>query len=194
MNESLKILIIAVLGLLAVCLCWFLFMYRPEIVKLRNLKSETGQLLARIQSLRVTDAQVDDLEKGVEQLQKEIAKKQAGLLLKEDLHSAVQQIQKHGKRYGVKLQKIIPDYDKLIATTEESQVAEAAMALTLHLKLRSKYKNFGRFLEKLDDLPFLISVGELTLGYDEQSFPELVALLDVQVFLRSEDAALKAVL
>lgn len=184
MNESLKVLLIAVGLLLAACCLWFLFFYRPEISRMKDIEKRTHDLVSKLQSFSVDDRQIVALEERVRTLKTEVESTQRKIINKDALKSAVRQLERQGRKFGLKFQTIIPDYDSLMEVGRDNESREDVMQLTVHIKLQGTYRNFGRFLESLGTLPFLISLGEVSILYNEKVFPQLDVLLDAILYLQ----------
>jgi len=187
MSESLRTLLIATILLLCVVVGWFFLLFHPQNAKLASLRQRTDGVLANIQSFRTTSQQVAQLDEKISLLQKQLTVASARLVTKPGLSQAVKRIVQEGKKYGLGFDKIIPDYASLVTPGNASATTAPTMKLTLHIKLRGRYKSFGRFLENLDNLPFAVSLGEISLAYDESISPQLEILMDAILFLRNDD-------
>ena len=184
MTETLKTALIASALLIALCLGWFFFLYQPKTSKLAIVKKETQDLIFKVKSIRVTNAEVIALGKQVEAAKNEIKLTQRKTIFKDDLPAAIKKIKNSGSKFGLKFHQIIPDYTSLISSKEKEQEANAGLLrLTVHFKLQGYYKSFGKFLSSLDKLPFLVSLGEVTIIYNADIHPQLTILFDGVLFL-----------
>lgn len=183
MSASTKRLVIAVTCMAAICAAWYFLMYRPKLLMVTELEQKKQEMLAKIRSLRVTDNELVSTEQKVMALRQALAQTQASLISLDDLEFAVKQIRRHGERFGLRFDKIIPDYDSLITVSKLSNTNSSVQRLTLHLSLRGKYMNFGRFLESLTTLPFLVSLGDVNVIYHNGMFPELELMADAELFI-----------
>jgi len=186
MSESLRTLLIAIFLLLCVIGGWFFLHFHPRKSQLASIRERTEDLLSNIQSFRTTSQEVARLDAKIAILQKNLAATSSKLITKKDLSRAVKQIAKEGRKYGLAFDKIIPDYSSLVSAENVSTEASPVMRLTLHLKMRGRYKSFGRFLKNLEHLPFGVSAGEISLVYDESLSPRLRILMDAVLFLRRD--------
>jgi len=185
MTETLKAVFIASALLIALCLGWFFFVYEPKASRLEIVKEETQDLVLKLQSMRVTEAQVVALGKQVEIIKNGIKLTQEKIIFKDDLPAAIKEIKNNGSKFGLKFHQIIPDYSSLINSKENEKGANAGLLrLIVHFKLQGYYKNFGKFLSSLDKLPFYISLGEVTIVYNDSIHPQVDVLFDGVLFLR----------
>lgn len=184
MSDSKRTLILVVLLLFVLCLGWFFVFYQPKKAKISALKQDTENLLIKLRSLKVTDRQIVSLEKQIEKLEEDIAVTQSRLFVKSDLPSIVRQIERKGRFYGLKFDNIIPEYDSLVRFPDAEDKQSDLIQLVVHIKIQGYYKNFGKFIENLDDLPFFVSLGEMGLYYNKDIYPELEIMLDVVLYLR----------
>ena len=184
MTETLKTALIASALLIALCLGWFFFLYQPKTSRLEIVKKETQDLIFKVKSIRVTNAEVIALAKQVEIIKNEIKLTQEKIIFKHDLPAAIKKIKNSGSKFGLKFQQIIPDYPSLINSKEKEQKANAGLLrLTVHFKLQGYYKSFGKFLSSLDKLPFYMSLGEVTIVYNDNIHPQVEILFDGVLFL-----------
>ena len=109
MNETLKTLLIAGALLITLCLGWFFFLYQPKSSRLETVKEETQGIVFKLQSMRVTEAQVVALEKQVKIIKNDIKLTQDKIIFKDDLPAAIREIKTNGSKFGLKFHKIIPE-------------------------------------------------------------------------------------
>ncbi len=181
MSDSVKTLLIAIGLLVLISTAWFFLLYNPKVSKISEIKQQTQKLIDRIRSFRVTQDHVDDLETQIAAISKEIAANEARVISKDELPGIVRQIHKTGRKYGVDFKKIIPDYDSLIEIGRNSN--DEIYELVMHIQLRATYKQFGLFLEALDKMPFMVSLGEMTMAYSPESFPRLAIEVGMILYL-----------
>ncbi len=186
MSESLRILIVALVLLVSITLAWFFLIYRPQHDELMSVRDRTQTVLSNIQSFRATSRQVAQLDTKIADLKRALDVTATKLVRKKDLSKVVVQLQRSGIKHGLEFDKIIPDYSSLVPVQEMGNMVPEIMSLTLHMRLRGRYKNLGRFLEHLDSLPFAVSLGELSLAYNERLFPELEILVDAILYVRND--------
>ena len=184
MTETLKTALIASALLIALSLGWFFFLYQPKTSKLAIVKKETQDLIYKVKSIRVTNEEVIALGKQVESVKNEIKLTQKKIIFKDDLPAAIKKIKNSGSKFGLKFHQIIPDYTSLVNSKEKQQEANPGLLkLTVHFKLQGYYKSFGKFLSSLDKLPFLVSLGEVTIIYNDNIHPQVGILFDGVLFL-----------
>ena len=184
MTETLKTALIASALLIALCLGWFFFLYQPKTSKLEIVKKETQDLIFKVKSIRVTNAEFIALGKQVEIIKNDIKLTQEKIIFKDDLPAALKKIKNSGSKFGLKFHQIIPDYPSLINSKENEQEANAGLLrLIVHFKLQGYYKSFGKFLSSLDKLPFYMSLREVTIVYNDSIHPQLDVLFDGVLFL-----------
>ena len=78
--------------LIACCLGWFLVFYHPKTSRLDIVKEETQDRVFKLQSRRVTEAQVFALGKQVEVIKNDIKLLQDKVIFKDDLPAAIKEI------------------------------------------------------------------------------------------------------
>lgn len=190
MTEALKTVLIAGALLIILCLGWFFFLYQPKSSRLETVKKETQEIVFKLRSMRVTEAQVVALEKQVEVVKNDIKLTQDKIIFKDDLPAAIKEIKINGSKFGLKFHKIIPDYSSLLNSKESEQESNAGLLrLTVHFKLQGYYKSFGKFLSSLDKLPFYMSLEEVTIVYNDSIHPQLDILFDGVLFLREKSVS-----
>ncbi len=184
MNGTLKAVLIASAILIALGLGWFFFFYQPKTSRLEIVKKETQDLIFKVKSIRVTNAEFIALGKQVEIIKNDIKLTQEKTIFKDDLPAALKKIKNSGSKFGLKFHQIIPDYPSLINSKENEQEANAGLlTLIVHFKLQGYYKSFGKFLSSLDKLPFYMSLREVTIVYNDSIHPQVDILFDGVLFL-----------
>jgi len=187
MSGSVKTLLIVVVVLLLTTFAWFFLLYQPKSLKLESLKAETEDMLLKLRSFRVSSEQIATLESQVESLKKEITAKTGKVVPKERLPEIVESIRQQGRRHGLQFEQLIPDYQALIPIQDETAEVTEVMKLTLHIQLQGYYKSFGRFVASLQELPYLISVGDVALAYSDELHPKLMITMDAILYLRPQE-------
>ncbi|MFQ5604858.1 MAG: type 4a pilus biogenesis protein PilO [bacterium] len=183
MPQSLKSLFLILALTILIGMGWYFAVYRPDWVKLQAFKEESKKLLVQLQSFKVTDAQISALQAQVEKIQDEILTTRSKLIPKENLSQAVNELRNCGSRFGLKFNQVIPEYKSLIKLPDVEQTPSEIINLPVHVKLQGYYKNFGRFVEALRELPFYVSVGEVIIVYNEAIHPRVEILVDMILFL-----------
>ncbi|MFQ5706414.1 MAG: type 4a pilus biogenesis protein PilO [bacterium] len=184
MAESKRVLIFAVVLLVVVSLGWYFVFYQPKASSIITLKEDSQRLLLKLKSLQVTDKRIATLENQIEKLQDQIDQHRTKIWPKSDMPRMVKQIEKQGRVFGLKFQSVIPEYDALMSLPDASRRKGDLLELTVHFKLQGSYKNFGRFVESLQKLPFVISLGEMSMVFNKELYPELEIMLDAVLYLR----------
>ncbi len=184
MFKAFKTLIVAGVMLALSCTSWYVFFYRPQTSRLATLKQESERMLLTLQSFRVSDTQLKALEAQVDSLHQEIERTRQRLMPKHDLPLAIAQIRTLAGRFGLTLERVLPDYVTLLPAPDDPNAGGEILKLTVHLQMQGRYRDLGRFMESLRELPFFVSVGELTIAYNEAIHPRLNIMLDAVLFLR----------
>ena len=190
MNETAKTLAVAVAILFVLCVGWFFSHYRPNLARVTVLQEKKEELLNKIRGFRISDAELASLEKRVDSHRRGLRAARARFVSKDDLEYAVEQIKLQGARLGLKFDQIIPDYASLMTIASLSEAGAQVQKLTVHLNMRGGYNSFGRFLESLEKLPFLVSLGEVSVVYHKGIHPELELVADAQLFVTSGQASI----
>ncbi len=178
--------VFALAGLvLLACAVWYLGFYQPQISRRALLRQETEQLSLQLQSFRVSDQQLRALASQIDTLRAYLEGTRRRLVPKSELPMAIELLRRQGRKYGLKFEQIIPDYDQLLPAPDAETSAGEVLPLTVHLKMQGRYRNFGRFVASLPALPFFVSLGEVSLVYNEAVHPEIDILTDAILFLRN---------
>ena len=184
MSELKRALLLATILIIATSVGWFFFFYRPKVDEIKKLRQDSENLLTKFRVIKVSDIQIEHLQKQVVNLEKEIAVNQTKVFPKSELPSIVRQIERKGRALGLKFYNIIPEYDSLIRVPDKGNDGSDLIKLLVHFKFQSRYKNCGRFIDSMEEFPFFISVGEISFYYTENIYPELQIMLDAILYLR----------
>ncbi len=191
MLDTFKPLILLASLFVVICVVWYFILYQPDVLKLNVIKDEFQELVYRFQSLRVSDQQILALEAQIKNLQTEIDRTEKKLIQKDNLASIIQQIQWKARTFGLKFERVIPDYQSLMNSPDAKQDSAQVLKLTVHMKLQGYYKNFGKFINSLSEMPFYITLGEMTLLYNETIHPQIDIIVDAVLYLNAATPKIK---
>jgi Tfp pilus assembly protein PilO len=192
MFESLKPLLIATGLLIALSIGWYFLLYRPDAKKLESVEADFEDLVLKVQSFSVSEAQISTFETQIKKLDDEIALTQSKLITKEELSGTIKTLKKRAGSYGLKFTTILPDFDSLMDDPENKGAAEEVLQLHVQMKIQGRYKNFGKFTESFTSLPFLISIDDLTLLFNPKTHPKIDILVEAILYLRRYPKALSS--
>jgi len=183
MNNSKKSLIAAFAALVAICAAWFVLLYKPNLNEMKLIEQKSEKLISSIQILKSNLKTMDGLEADVISLRQKIKQQHEKTIDRAGLQSAVNLLNKHGKKHGLRFNKILPDYESLM-NEQALKITGTVVPFGLNLQMQGRYKNLGKFLETMKDLPILLSVKEFSIDYNEEVFPDLMLMVELQLFMR----------
>ena len=180
MQDKKLILIPAILG--GVLIIWILLFLIP-------VQRHTGKLSDRLalledkQRKEIPEEQVEMMQTVVDSLKARLDVYKARIYPEEKLLDFGRAVEGIGKRYGLKLISIAPDYGMLSML---SQGKEALSELPMTMTFEGRFSGFTGFMDGLEDFPFLIRIREAAINKDEENASTLQLQLHGVVVLRKE--------
>ena len=185
-SKLLNELILSIAIMMGFVIGWYLLIYQPLISKSANLKNEmaSGQ-----DSLEITEkykAMKLGLDKQIVELNEEIKEWDSRFPPRSSLVEITRQLISFCDNNGLRLIDMQPSLFKLYAMERAgNRVAGRYLYKQLfNLKLRGRYKNLGRMLKNMNELPFNVTVSDLKLKVIPDSRPELDIDLNMFLYVR----------
>lgn len=167
------------LGLVVLVLIWYFAFYKLQSGKISEMKAGIKQINQDLNAAQNSAGGIQKIKKEIESIKEEIEKMQEKIPSKDRLLYVSRAIENRGKQYGLKFQEINPKKD-ILFSKEEGNVS--ITKVPIELWMRGQYFELGKFIESLNDFPFLVNAGSVTISADE-NYPELDIYLVVYVYL-----------
>ncbi len=186
MSGTVKFVLIATIFLVSLAAGWYFLVYRPDAQRLNSVEGDVEDLVLKLRSFTVSEKQIAALEAQIEKLRNQVALTESKLITKDDLSFTLQQIKKRGNSYGLKFEQILPDFDSLMDDPEEETSTHGIMKLRVDMKLKGRYKRFGKFVASFGTFPFHVSIADMRIFYNQQIHPELDIVVEALLYLRRQ--------
>jgi Tfp pilus assembly protein PilO len=184
MKKITKNLLVTGAVILSATAVWFLFIYKPRVSHLQKVEQEIKMFAHELKSVVAQESQIAGMKKQIAVTQEKIVAWEQRIYSKDRLPQILSDLENRGRGYGLKFSSIMPDYDALLSVDAEMrQSLGPLIILPVELQIQGAYKDFGRFVESFDDLPFAFSVRRAHIEITPESYPDLVMRLEGVVFL-----------
>jgi Tfp pilus assembly protein PilO len=144
----------------------------------------------RIKSLTVSEEELKALEQQIKGIQGEISQIERRIYPKTQLPQIARQIRQRGRIYNLHFRAMIPSYEALLpmgeVQTEEGQ--SPLIKLPMEFRLEGRYLNFGRFVEKADQYPFIFNLTDVDINFNKDIYPRLDIRMLGYLYLHEEDS------
>jgi len=180
-NKARNQLILAGLILAALVIGWFVLLYNPISTDIQVLnaaiKSEEDSLIA----LERYKSQDEDLR-----LSNEVDERDDSIPPRKQLVSITKQLNSYFASYDFELIEMQPSLNEL-NSIERAGINVAGKYISkqlLKVTLHGRYFSLGRMLERIDQLPFRVTVTNVAMNSIPNNRPELEIKLDMFLYVR----------
>lgn len=167
---------------------WLVLWYQPKNSEIQETRKQIEVMSQRVRAATISQRYLDTLRVQNARIRATIEEKDKRVWPKSVLPRIADQLQRLARRSGLTVRHVLPDFDSLLQL--ESLDSEGAKKPVFRLPVRfvveGRYRNFGRFLEQTEGLPFLFSVGDFQVRYQEMMYPNLSIGFTGFMFLRDE--------
>ncbi len=176
-------LLLVIVILISILAGWYVFLYKPVNAKTvafkQDIKADQDSLAAIVRYKEMQAA----LSEYVEQLNEEIENWDAKFPPRSSLVTIAKQILFFCQNNGIKLVAMQPSLFELYALERAGNTIAGRYIYKqlFTLKLRGQYRNFGRMLERMQSLPFKVTVSDISMTIVEGSRPVLD--IDLNMFI-----------
>jgi Tfp pilus assembly protein PilO len=161
---------------------WFTGIYLP-------ISRETGILNKRISSLQIKmgkeipELKIKMIKIVVDSLNNQLNNLEQRFYPENELLELGRLIEKIGKRFGLSLVSVTPDYESLSLLIEKK---EEVFELPMKTEFKGTFRQFTKFMDAIPELPFVFKVSGVYLLKESQSHPELKIQLQGVIVLKKE--------
>lgn len=180
-NSDKKLIMIPLLVVILIAV-WLAMAYLP-------VNRETGVLKERLAVLQEKTKQqvpawkIRMMKIVVDSLFKELNERERRLYPEDKLLDLGREIERIGKRYGLRLVSIKPDYESLsLLVGKNEDVSELPMTT----EFKGAFQEFTRFMDAIPEFPFALKIKGLSLLKESQNHSELKIQLQGAIILRKE--------
>ncbi len=173
---------LGMLGLAVVAALWYTFFYQAQKVNIAHAKAEIEKLQTQVSdaNFSVTDLYATELV--VEKMELEIDSLLTIIPSKERISYMTNSILVLGDSSSLVIGKIQPDLGALL------QSDEYIVKVPVDIQASGTYLQFGHFVESLDQLPFRLYIGNVTME-NAQDPGKLHIRLDSHVYVINTKAS-----
>lgn len=161
---------------------WLVFAFLPVRRETVALKERLRELEDR-ERKEIPEAQVDLMEAVVDSLALKYDISMDRIYPEKKLLDLGPDVEAVGKKYGLRLISIAPDYESLSSFAEsQGEISE----LPVRIHFQGSFRGFAGFLDKLPQFPFAMRVHQAVLHKEEEDGSAINIQLQGVVILRKE--------
>lgn len=161
--------IILVVALL-ITVGWFFTLHQSNVAELAELNTEISTVEARINQAKTVIGDVEDIRQQIDRLQ-EMRETLASSVRKQDeISELVDKIISVGEEVGLNFTSINLEANKLFSAREKNA---DYIKVTMNLNAKAEFFEFGHFLDRVNKLPFILSLEQVIMHYKKELYPEL---------------------
>jgi len=161
---------------------WVVAVYLPARREVGVLKKRL-ETLEEKEQLAISSEKVRMMKEVVDSLSSRLNSGMKRIYPEEGLLDLGRVVEKVGKRYGLRLISIAPDYESLSLFSEKKkEISELPMTI----EFKGKFTQFARFLDGISEFPIILQVNEVSMEKVAQGSSELTIKLRGVIVFRKE--------
>ncbi|MCF7810825.1 type 4a pilus biogenesis protein PilO [bacterium] len=184
-NKAKKQLVLKGFVLVVVVIGWFVLLFNPISSDIRSLnaaiKSEEDSLIA----VEKYKTQEEALQRKIKDLNIRVEEWDKSFPHRKELVSLAKELISYFASYGIELIDMRPSLFELYALEHAGNTVAGQFVSKqlLNMTLRGRYLNLGRMLERIDQLPFKVTVTDVAMNSVPNERPELEIRLDMFLYV-----------
>lgn len=183
LKQSINELIMLVVLLVLAVTVWFIMLYNPVMSETAELKKEMRADQDSLEAIEKYRSMEMDAQEETKKLNEEIAQWDARFPPRGELVAVAKQIISFCHNNEIQLIDMQPSLLELYALENAGNkvAGEYVYKQLFNLELQGRYMNLGRMLERIDKLPFNVTVTDVSMAAIPDSRPNLD--IDLSMFL-----------
>jgi len=173
-----KILLFGCGGIIIFIIAWYAILYRTLHNKQNSITQEINALEKNLKDMKTAPGEIEKLMEEIELLNTEIAKEHTKIRPRSELLQISEAIAEKATSLGLDISRIIPEKENVIQESDEEVIR-----IPIQIWLSGEYVSLGRFIESLEDLPFLVRSGSFQMSSDDDTYPFIDIYLTLYVYL-----------
>jgi len=151
-------------------LIWFFGVHQSRIAQLARVDATLSTVQNQIAQARAVIGDVEDVEAQIKSLEEMKNTLTGSIRKQEEISQLVDKIISVGEESEVNFTSINLEADKLFSSRNRNS---EYVTVTVNLAMQAKYLEYGQFLERLNKLPFILSVEQVVMNYKKEIYPDL---------------------
>ncbi len=177
--------------LFSVVAAWYAWWIHPQQVRVETLQNQIRSVMRQIQAATVQASQMEQLKSDVKKLEDELRELESRLYPREKVPAILRRLVRIGERYQLRFSAVYPMYDQLIEETTSD--GSPLLVLPVDIHLSGEFFQFGRYIEQLDQQPFLFSIEQVDIVVTRASYPLIEVTVRGNLYLRQEPQSPKRI-
>lgn len=177
-----RILIILSAVLFVGFLSWKIFIDNNQARQLKKVNSSLELSLKKVQSARYAKLNLDLIQKRYQIEKKNLAKKQARFIKKDEMSDVASELRRFAERYKLKLMDFAPLLDTYFSEMKSGKI----ITLPINIAVHGNYLKIGKFIENWPQLPFYLIADEIELNRVEKNHNLLRADIRAKLYAWNE--------
>lgn len=182
-----KTIITLAAGLIIVVL-WLALFSAPLNKDIKILKVRMSELERKEKEI-ISNAVLAATQDQVDTLESQLAYKIKRIYTQERLLDLGREVEIIGKKYGIRLNKITPNFQALTDLIEGDKIA----SLPVTIEFAGQFGQFTKFLDDLNILDFNIRINEIEIAKDEKKGNQINFILQGDIALKKREVDNKPV-
>ncbi|MCF7805815.1 MAG: type 4a pilus biogenesis protein PilO [Candidatus Marinimicrobia bacterium] len=149
---------------------WFFTSHQSRVSQLATLDTEISEMQNQISQAQSVIGDVGSVKREIASLREMKQTLTSSIRKQEEISELVSKIVSVGEEVGVNFTSINLEANKLFSTRDRNS---EYVKVTMNLDARAEYLEYGQFLERVNNLPFTLSIEQAKLNYSSALYPDL---------------------
>ncbi len=138
---------------------WYLFIYKPIQINIKQTKLEVHEITQNLKNARKAKNDLHQLESRLETAKADLEAIKQHIVNRKNLTRVTKELQRVAEEYDLEITDFSPILDSYFETTGNEHIKP----LPIIIKLTGRYLQIGKFLEALNNLDFYLTPNELVI-------------------------------
>lgn len=164
---------------------WFFFYFKPMQQQIDKYTRDVNQWMLKIKMASVSKDAILKLERNIDSLKVQIGEIESRIFHLDQMQEVADNLIRYARDHHLRVQTMVPNYDVLFPVEDNGE--NPLVKVPLEMRMTGRFISVGRFLEDVDQLPFIYSPDEVFLEADARIYPRLQVRVKGYLFLLSEE-------
>ncbi len=180
-----RVFIILFLLLISSIIYWYIFLYYPLTLDLEKAQHELKRLNSQIRNAKRAEKDLQIIEQKLREAENNLRMTKSRFVTQKDLSYVTKVLRKKAQDFDLKIADFIPVLDDYFEDKNNNHIN----SLPIIIKLRGRYLNIGKFIEKWPDLDFYLIAREISIEKEDSNSNELIATITADLFIYKDEGS-----
>lgn len=174
---------------IACCVLWVSFLYTPTKARKATVAQETLEARKKLADYHRTLSELPAYIESLDSLTQEKEHLLSNLYSKAEILKLIEKVNEQASSHNLLVVEVSPPVAELLRISRISRDSDLPEILNLTLKLEGQYRNFGKFLEEIEQTPFFRGINRVRIDAQDETADHLGFVLNFKALLGQTGSA-----